>query len=197
MAVTVGDIVRIIPKMKWFGTDDVVNVFTYRVDVNTAVDDAAFMVQVASRLDIAYSFMTGQQSTSFTYDSVDGINITKNELLPNTPWPVLTSGSSATAINPQQLALCAFWPTITPKVRTSAFFGGFVTFTIDSLGEVTAVARGFALSAALEIRNLITGTIDVQKGSLNPLTSVFTEAGVPQVPVRWRTQRRRRIGVGS
>lgn len=197
MAVAVGDIVRIIPKMKWFGTDDVVNVLTYRVDVNTEVDDAAFMAALVGRVDIAYSFMTGQQSTSFTYESVDGINITKNELLPNTPWPVLTAGTSGTSIVPQQLAACAFWPTITPKVRTSAFFGGYVTFTIDPLGEITAVLRGFVNSAALELRRLITAGVDLQKGSLNPLTSVFTEAGVPQVPLRWRTQRRRRIGVGS
>ncbi len=197
MAVVVGDVVRITAKMKWFGTDDVQNVFTYKVDLNTTVDDLEFMSVVADVLDSAYNNLIGQMSTSFTFVSIDGINITQDKLLPEVLWPVLVAGLSATAIVPQQLAVCAFWPTTTPKVRTSTFFGGFVTFTIDTLGQITAVARGFALTAALELSNFDTVKLDMTKGSLNPLTSVFTPSGAPQVPERWRTQRRRRISVGS
>lgn len=197
MAVAVGDIVKITAKMKWFGTDDVQNVFQYKVDLNTSVDDDEFMSIVADVLDSAYNNAIGQMSTQFTFESIDGINITQDVLLPEVNWPVLTAGLSGTAIVPQQLAICAFWPTTTPKVRTSTFFGGFVTFTIDLLGQITAVATGFVLAAALELSNFDTVKVDMTKGSLNPLTSVFTPSGVPQVPGRWRTQRRRRIGVGS
>ena len=197
MAVAVGDIVKITAKMRWFGTDDVQNVFQYKVDLNNSADDADFMSIVADVLDSAYNNLIGGQSTQFTYESIDGINVTQDVLLPEVSWPVLTAGSSATTIVPQQLAVCAFWPTITPKVRTSTFFGGYVIAAIASLGEITAANVTQALAAANELSTFDTVLVDMTKGSLNPLTSVFTPSGTPQVPTRWRTQRRRRVGVGS
>lgn len=197
MAVVVGNIVKITAKMRWFGTDDVQNVYTYKVDLNTTVDDNEFMSVVADVLDSAYNNLLGGQSNQFTYESIDGINVSQNVLLPEVPWPVLSAGASATTIVPQQLAICAFWPTISPKVRTSAFFGGFVIAAVAALGDITPANVAQVLLAANEISTFDTVKLDMTKGSLNPLTLVFTPAGTPQVPTRWRTQRRRRIGVGS
>lgn len=197
MSVAVGDIVRITAKMRWFGTDDVQNTYTYRVDLNATLDDDEFMSVVADVLDSAYNNMIGGQSTQFTYDSIDGINLTQDVLLPEVSWPVLVAGASATTIVPQQLAICAFWPTITPKVRTSAFFGGFVIAAIAALGDITPANVSQVLAAANELSTFDTVELDMTKGSLNPVGSIFTPAGTPQVPTRWRTQRRRRIGVGS
>lgn len=197
MSVVVGDIVRITAKMRWFGTDDVQNVYTYRVDLNATLDDDEFMSVVADVLDSAYNNLITQQSTSFTYESITGQNLTQDLLLPEVAWPVLTAGTSSTNIIPQQLAICAFWPTTTPKVRTSSFFSGFVLASIASLGEIAASNIVQALLAANELSDFDTVELDMTKGSLNPITSVFTPAGTPQVPSRFRTQRRRRIGVGS
>lgn len=197
MSVAVGDIVRITAKMRWFGTDDVQNVFTYKVLLNATLDDDEFMSVVADVLDSAYNNLLGGQSTQFTYESIDGINLTQDVLLPEVAWPVLTAGASATTIVPQQLAICAFWPTTTPKVRTSTFFGGFVIAAIAALGDITAANVTQVLAAANELSNFDTVELDMEKGSLNPITSVFTPSGTPQVPTRWRTQRRRRVGVGS
>ncbi len=197
MGVVVGDIVRITAKMKWFGTDDVQNVFTYKVTLNTTADDDEFMSVVADVLDSAYTNIVADLSDRFTFESIDGINLTQDVLLPEVNWPVLVAGLSTTGIVPQQLAICAFWPTTTPKVRTSTFFGGFVIAAIAPLGQITAGNITRVLLVANELSTFDTVELDMDKGSLNPLTMVFTPAGIPLVPERWRTQRRRRIGVGS
>lgn len=197
MSVAVGDVVRITAKMRWFDTDDVQNVYQYKVDLNATLDDDEFMSVVADVLDSAYNNIVADLSTSFTFESIDGINITQDVLLPEVSWPVLVAGTSGLTIVPQQLAICAFWPTTTPKVRTSTFFGGFVTPAISPVGGIILANTARVLLAAIELSTFDTVELDMTKGSLNPLTSVFTPAGTPQVPARWRTQRRRRIGVGS
>lgn len=197
MTVGVGDIVRITAKMKLFGTDDVQNVFTFRVDANTTPDDDAFMDDVAAFIDGAYNLVDIDQSTFLTYQSVDGQNLTKNELLPEKNFPILVAGLQGGDLLPTQVAPCVFWPTITPKVRTSSFLGGYTEFNNTSIGEITGTGQSNLLSFGLFLASFVGVRITLRKGSLNPLTMVFTVAGTARVPARWRTQRRRRIGVGS
>ncbi len=197
MTVSVGDFVRITPKMKLFGTDDVMNVFTFRVDRNDTVDDAGFMVAMALHMDDNYSPMNVFFSTFMTYVSVDGFNISKNELLPDTPWPTLVAGTQVTDLLPTQTAGCVFWPTITPKVRTSAFLGAFCEFNNTADASLNAALQTALGVFGVGMRIVATANVDAVKGSFNPVKLLFTEAGAPQVPTRWRTQRRRRIGVGS
>jgi hypothetical protein len=197
MAVSVGDFVRLTAKMKLFGTDDVMNVLTYRVDVNTTPDDDEFMIQAAGQIDAAYGFLTVDWTTDLTFESIDGFNISKNELMPDTPWPVLVNGGNAAILLPTQVAACVFWRTTTPKVRTSAFLGGYVTSALAAGGVIAAPPLGRLATWGASMRLLITATITLTKGSFNPIPLIFTEAGTASVPNRWRTQRRRRIGVGS
>jgi len=197
MPVSVGDFVRITCKMKLFGTDDVMNVLTYRVDVNATADDDAFMSDVADRLDVHYTGINPDLSDDLTYESIDGFNISKSELMPDVPWPVLIDGDNAAIILPTQVAACVFWPTTTPKVRTSSFMGGYVVSALAAGGVIAAPSLGRLVTFGGAIRQLITANITLTKGSFNPVALIFTEAGAAQVPNRWRTQRRRRIGVGS
>jgi len=197
MTVSVGDFVRITAKMKLFGTDDVQNVYTFRVDRNDTVDDAGFMVAMALHMDDAYTTVLTGFTNLLTFISVDGINISKSELLPDTPWPVLTVGPNANNLLPTQTAACVFWPTTTPKVRTSTFLGGFTEGGNLADGSIApgTITNLIAFGAAMRI--VATANVDAVKGSFNPVLLVFTPAGVASVPARWRTQRRRRIGVGS
>ena len=197
MAVSVGDFVRITAKMKLFGTDDVMNVLTYRTDVNATPDDDAFMADVAARLDVHYGSMLTDFSTDLTFESIDGFNISKTELLPEVPWPVITAGTNAAILLPTQCATCVFWPTTTPKVRTSSFLGGYTVSSLAAGGIIGAPVITRLQNFGGAMVQLITANITLQKGSWNPIAFIFTEAGLPQVPLRFRTQRRRRIGVGS
>lgn len=197
MSVGIGDHVRLTAKMKLFGTDDVMNVYTYRIDRNDNADDGDFMLDAALFLDIAYTLINPDLSDNLTYVSIDGQNITKDELLPEVAWPVLTAGASVTNLLPTQVAAEVFWPTITPKVRTSSFYGGYVIAALLANGGITGAAVGRLEDIGAALKEWNTVDVDAVKGSLNPVSSVFTVAGDAVVPARWRTQRRRRIGVGS
>jgi len=197
MSVSVGDFVRITAKMKLFGTDDVMNVYTFRVDRNDTGDDDTFMVAMALHMDDAYNEIVNDLSDQLSFETVDGQNISKSELLPEKAWPVLTVGDSATFLLPTQVAAEVYWPTITPKVRTSSFIGGYTVTFNNISGEIipAAIARLVLFGAAM--KDIATANVDAVKGSWNPTKMIFTESGDPVVPSRWRTQRRRRIGVGS
>lgn len=197
MTVSVGDFVRLTAKMKLFGTDDNMNIFLYRVDRNANVDDDAFMEDAALFLDIAYTLLLPDLSDELTFISVDGQNISKSELLPEKPWPTLVNGDNVGNLLPTQVAAEVFWPTITPKVRTSSFLGGYVVTANTATGAIggPTIGRVEAFGAALKEWNMV--DVDAVKGSFNPIKLLFTQAGDPVVPTRWRTQRRRRVGVGS
>lgn len=197
MAVVVGNILRITAKMKLFGTDDIMNVYTYRVDVNATADDTAFMTDVAARLDVHYGALNVDKRTDMSYETISGFNITKDELLPDTDWPVLTVGVNASILMPTQLAACIFWRTTTPKVRTSTFMGGYTTTSLASGSGLAAPIITRLLTFGADMRQLITANITLTKGSFNPTGGIFTESGEAQVPAFFRTQRRRRLGVGS
>ncbi len=197
MAVGVGDFVRITAKMKLMGVDDVMNVYTYRVDRNDTADDTDFMDDAAKLLDIAYTLLLEDINDRLTFVSVDGQNISKSELLPEVPWPILVDGDNAGSLLPTQCAAEVFWPTTTPKVRTTTFLGGYSVTANDAVGQVATAARARVLAFAQTLTEWNTVDVDAVKGSFNPIKVLFTQAGEPVVPARWRTQRRRRIGVGS
>lgn len=197
MAVSVGDFVRITAKMKLFGTDDVMNVFTYRTDVNATADDTAYMSDVADRLDVHYTGLDPDMTDDLTYVTISGFNISKDELLPDTDWPVLVAGPNVAILLPTQVAACVFWRTITPKVRTSSFIGGYTVTSLAANARVAAPTITRLETFGAGMRELITANITLTKGSFNEVALLFTEAGAAQVPDRFRTQRRRRIGVGS
>ncbi len=197
MTIAINDIIKITCKMLFFGTDDVQNVYTYKVTGGALPDDAQIMQAVAAHMDVAYTILNGRLTTNLTYISVDGINVTQSILLPDTPWPILVAGVNVTNMLPSEVCGFVFWPTTTPKVRTSAFIGGFCEDQNGPLGEVGSGALADLATFGVFMQGIVGANITADKGSFNPLTSIFTKAGSPQVPARWRTQRRRRIGVGS
>ena len=197
MSVAIGDFVRITAKMKLFGTDDVMNVFTFRIDRNDTVDDAAFMVAMALHLDDAYTLLEEDINENLTWVTVDGQNISKSELLPEVGWPTLVDGPNAANLLPTQVCGEVYWPTITPKVRTTSFIGGYTEAANDADGSILVGARNRLIAFGDAMKEVATANVDGVKGSWNAGAFIFTESGDPVAPSRWRTQRRRRVGVGS
>lgn len=197
MAVAVADIIRIVAKLKLSGVSDVVNVFHFVVALNDLANDDAVMDGVASILDTLYTKINLVMSDEITYDGIDGINVTKDELLPPKAWPVLTAGANVNSMLPEMTAACVFFRTLKPNVRCSKFLPPFteeasVDGAVES-GAVTAVGLfGDFLVAPLVVTDLTLGYV-----SFNRITSVATAVATRVVPARFRTQRRRRLGVGS
>lgn len=197
MAVVVGDFVRLTAKMKLFGTDDVMNVFLYRMDRVDSADDLDLMEDAAVFLDVAYTNIDNEITDDLTFVTIDGFNVSKSELLPEVPWPVLTTGANVTTLLPTQCAAEVFWPTTTPKVRTTTFLGGYCISSITAGGVLDGPPLGRLADFAAALTEWNTVDIDAVKGSFNETKLLFTQSGAPVVPNRFRTQRRRRIGVGS
>lgn len=197
MTAVIGDVLKITCKMRLLGTDDVQNVYTYKITGGTLPDDLQIMQGIAAHMDTGYLLINARVSTALAYVTVDGINITQSVLMPEVPWPVLTAGLEGANLLPTQVAACVFWPTTTPKVRSSSFLGGFTETDNGFIGEIGAGLLGVLNTFGVFMQGMVQAEISADKGSFNPLTSTFTASGSPQVPTRWRTQRRRRVGVGS
>lgn len=197
MPVAVGDIVRITARMLLDGVSDVVNVFHFDVAVQLAVDDDAFMVDVAAELDLLYITINGHMSARVSYTTIDGQNITKNELLPSKPWPSLTVGGAGSDMLPEPVSACVFHRTLTPRVRAAKFLPPF-TIGSNIGGALTALAvtavTGFG---AILTSGMATPLIQIDYIAFNRILGTGTPITQHIVPSRFRTQRRRRLGVGS
>lgn len=197
MAVNVGDIVRITAKLLLNGVSDVVNVYHFSVAINNTLNDTAFMTEMASAMDTLYTIINGSISPLISYSSVEGQNITQDELLPSRPWPVLTVGVNGSEMFPEQCTACVFHRTLKPRVRAAKFLPPFgENQAVDGQLAATVIATlqtyGDSLTTGLTTTNL--GLVYVAFNRLLSTSTVVTQALVPN---RFRTQRRRRLSVGS
>ena len=198
MAIGVNDVLRITANMRLLTTDDIVNVFNIKVTAIVAPTDLSFMQSVAAWLDEAYLLILADLADNLSFVNVSGINITQDELLPSVDWTTIVAGSSLSPILPVQVAACVFFPTTTPRVRASKFFGGYTDDALEAGGAITAAAIARLQSCG----DVLAAGVDelgdeATYGAYNTVLSRFTPVDRAEVPVRWRTQRRRRLGVGS
>lgn len=197
MAVAVGDIVRITAKLLLDNLDDIINVYHFAVAVNTAANDTQFMDETATALDTLYALINGAITTRVSYSSVEGQNITKDELLPSRPWPSLVAGINAFEMLPEMVSACVFHRTLKPRVRCSKFLPPFCENNSDG-GAIVPItvtnmqAYGDSLNVGLTEPNIALVYVAFNRVTMG--TQNTTQALVPN---RFRTQRRRRLGVGS
>lgn len=198
MAISVGDILRISAEMELSTVDQVINVFNFKVITNNLATDQLFMTELATLIDATYLQINGEVVASIKYVSIEGQNLTKNELLPGVPWSTLTFGANANTPLPTQITACVFFRTLTPKVRAAKFLPLMSEGANVNVGEVDGIAQAAcqAFGDAL-VAGLVGANIEVQYGAFNVPLVRFTPVIQAIVPVRWRTQRRRRVGVGS
>ncbi len=197
MAVTVGNIVRLTAKLLLFGVDDIVNVFHFRVLVNTSANDTVFMAQAALALDSLYVGINAFVSDNCSYISVEGQNVTDDELLPSTSWPTLTIGGDVDSMLPEMNSICVFHRTLKPRVRASKFLPP--TAENQNLeGAVSVAAVALAQTFGDTLTADLTGVdIALRYVAFNRTLGTSTDVTQAIVPARFRTQRGRRIGVGS
>lgn len=198
MAIGVGDILRISAEMELSTVDQVINVFNFKVVTNNLATDLLFMTELATLMETTYLHINAEIVTSIKYISFEGQNITKNELLPGVPWPSLLFGGNANTPLPTQVAACVFFRTLTPKVRAAKFLPLFSEGANVNVGEVDGIAQASmqAFGDAL-VAGLTGANIALTYGAFNLPLNRFTPVIQAIVPTRWRTQRRRRVGVGS
>lgn len=198
MAVEVGDILRISANMLFEGTDQYSNIFHFQISQNDSASDDNLMEDIALEMDTSYTLVEDDISDDVAFVDVEGINITQDVLLPPKGWPVLTTGNDPIQALPGQVSACVYFRTLRPRTRASKFMPPYGEDRNESGGVIgaTAIAR---LQQFGDFWVVGLNSLDVKGkfGAYNREFDRFTEAKSAVVPIRFRTQRRRRVGVGS
>lgn len=197
MAIGVGDILRISANLLLESVADQVNVYHFQVGANTHPNDTAVMTDIASLLDTAYTLVNASISAAVAYQNVTGQNLTKSELLPDTAWPVLTVGGNVADRLPDAVSAEVYWGTIRPKVVGRKFLPNMTENFNSSSQIVAGTLTQLANFGAYFLVPLVTANLSITAGTWNPTLAQFTPFLTANVPTAWRTQRRRRRGVGS
>jgi hypothetical protein len=197
MAIAVGDILRIACRFLMAGTDERVNVWHLRADSVLGGTDADKMADIAGFFDLAYTGLNSLFSDDLSYLDITGQNISKSELLPDQSWPTLTFGGDTNSAMPGPVSASVYWGTVAPKVVGRKFLPDTTEGTNADgtlTGNLIAALANFGGNFIVPIG---LANIDVFAGTYNYAAQTFTPFLNVNVPVRFRTQRRRRRGVGS
>lgn len=197
MTVNQNDILRVTAEMS-IGVNDVQNVFHYQYVAVADVTDALALLDSAVIMETLYDIILSDIGDALTFDQVRVKNVTQNTLLGSTPFPVLIAGTELGAPLPLPDAALITYPTAVPRTRGGTYFGGFTEIANVEQGNIASatVTRLLAVGVrALQEQNIAGRLyqfvlINRLLGTVIPLTSAIVH------PI-FRTQRRRRPGVGS
>lgn len=196
-SIAVNDIVRVTARMAIDGVNDVVGVYHHRCLTTNTGTDQDFMTAAALSFDALYTRINGEVTDRLSYVNIEGQNITAIRLLPSVAWPVLTVGGTPSEMLPETVAACVFFRSLRPKTRASKFLAGYTE--ASNLGGILSAGAQTALQAFGDdlVNGYLANGASMEYGAFNALLARFTPVNAALVPVRWRTQRRRRFGVGS
>lgn len=191
------DIVRVVAIMKLDGLFDVVNVFHFEQRGVGQANEDTWMVDAAAYLDSAYTEVITHISNRVSFSLITGQNLTQDTILPEKTWPLLTIGSAVDDMLPEQLCPYVFWRTPRPRTRSSIYLP---PFTEGAWGG--SIIPPAALANMQDFANRFTSNFvmtlgTIRKGAFNPGLLRFSECSTGIRQTTYRTQRRRRIGVGS
>ena len=198
MAVNIDDILRITCNFRFDALDEYVNVYHFEwAGVDGLSDDLA-MDQVAADLDAGYDEVNDDVSDKVAFVDIQGQNITKNTLLPTKTWPTMTIGLATGDVLPTQVAANVYFRTQRPLTRASKFLPPYTQDATNPTGGLTTVALARVQSFGdLAVLGFTVVVNHLTYGAYNAALERFTPVTAAVVPTKYRTQRRRRVGVGS
>lgn len=198
MVAAVGDILRLTATFQWAAQDFFTNNYYVKLTTQDTSTDDAMMDAIALHFDAMYTNINAKISASVNYVDIQGQNITQDILLPTKAWPVLTSGGDAGHALPTQVAALVFFRTLRPKTRASVYLPPLGEASSDSGGVIVAATVTALQSFGDDwVAGILELTVEADYGAYNPALARFTQVEAAVVPARFRTQRRRRLGVGS
>lgn len=197
MAVAIGDIVRIVPRLRWAAVADVSNVFHFTVLLQDEPNDTDFMVEVALLIDPLFGTLAPHQTTNLIAVNIEGKNVTQDLLLPTTVWPAYTGGDVAGPANAPQTAPFSYFPTIKPRTQGRIYWP-VVSDVASTNGNLSATAFDDheAVADAL-LLPLATASVILAYIVFNREFGTWVIPSTAVTAPTLRTQRRRRPGVGS
>lgn len=197
MAVTQNDVLRVTAEMTQ-GADAVQNVYHFRSTNAPPVDDLDVLDDMADIMDEVYALLDGEMHTGVTFDQVRVQNVTQDTLLGSIGFPGITAGLNITDPMPRPVAALITYPTATPRTRGGTYYGGFTEDRNTASGSILAgTLVNLASVAALMLAENVFGAASYRMVVFNAALDTFALPVSAVIHDIWRTQRRRRQGVGS
>jgi hypothetical protein len=193
-----GDVLRVTAKMKVSTGQDIQNVFHMKHG-GSAQEAAVEYAAVADWVEAIYSELITDFASKLTFETIDVYNITKDFVVGEEAWPSLTAGTgTGDPVAPQLSGLITF-TTNTGKSQGRKYLPPFFESAATSLGEIWATTLGHmaAAAAAALLDIAIAPDTNISAGNWNQALGRFTTWIAAVVKTTFRTQRRRRTGVGS
>lgn len=197
MAVAQDDVLRVTAEMSISGAD-VQNVLHFRSTNAPLIGDSTALGDMADTMDALYTLINARVSEDQNYDLVRVQNVTQSILLGAALWPILNAGAATGDRLPDQAAALLTMPTAIPKVRGGCYFGVFAETTGGPDSDLSAptLAEVASFGAALLLEQVF-GTASYRYVVFNTVLKTFVLPVAAIAHSHWRTQRRRRQGVGS
>lgn len=197
MAPSSGDVIRIIAKMSYNGSD-VQNVYHLKLDtVPGSPDNGDLMLEIASEMDYMYDYIDSSLADELTFDTVEAYNLTAGEYVGEVDWDTLTVGGAASSA-PPQLAPLLLFTTETLKSQGRKFLPPTGSLSIESDGTIVSTFVALMANFVTELMSPTQFTdYGGSFGNYRELTSIFIPYVAAIVRDFFATQRRRYEGVGS
>lgn len=198
-----GDIIRAAAKMRWNGTDDIVNVFHL---VATTVVGTPTQVEwrdaIVDYLETIYSNIIGDIANNVTFNTIELFNVSDDNPEAAASWQTLTAGSNADAVMGSDRAAFAYARTELSRRQGRKYFPPF-TINANNDGFLTATVLGHVVDATSDWINefvhaasgiTFTPVIALSPPFLGTGWRPFLGAVVKSI---WSGVDRRKQGVGS
>lgn len=197
MAVAENDVLRVTAEMS-AGNDALQNVFHVQSVNAASVSDAQALLDMGLIMDALYDLLDASMHDGVTFDNVRVQNVTQDTLLGSTPFPVLSVGGDTADPIPYQACALITYPTAVPKTRGGNYYGGFTEANSDGNGAISSALQtvlalvGTKILTQQDVAGNLWDFVLVNRllGTVIPFVSTIVHAV-------WRTQRRRRPGVGA
>ncbi len=196
MSVDANDVIRSACIMGGLGSDQYVNVFFTKYESAAIFDDQQISDDIALFLEGIYDELDAFISDQVTFTRVTNQNVTKDELMPDSVFPTLTTGAATDDVLPPQTAALLVGRTLRPRVQRRMYIPGITEF-FNNDGNLTAGLKTAVLAAgAFFIGSQTINTRLYRSVVLNQATMLETLISSVFVVDDFRTQRRRTLGRG-
>ena len=197
MTVLQNDVLRVTAEMTVNG-HDLQNVFHFRSTNVGGVSDAKALDDAANILEDMYQKLDTFMSALVTFDQVRVQNVTQAVLLGAAAWPLLTAGTLTSHLLPEAASALITYVTNKSRVRGGTFFGGFTeSENVDGGGVASGLMTPLGTLATELLGEYVFGADSYRYIVYNSVAKTFVVPISAIVHSVWRTQRRRRTGVGS
>jgi len=198
MAVNSGDIIEVSARGEFDGTEDVVNVYQFKLTSAGPITDTEAVSDLLDLLDDLYVLWVPKQTTNYIYRDVRFANQTQSTLMGTFPWGAVTAGTNVGESLPPGNAAVLNLGTAIPRVILRKFIGGITKALIDADGTWDASIVTAMLNMAAILLAQWTGSYGTwEYGFFSPKTLQWETPVAATATDIVGYQRRRKQGRGS